>query len=286
MVRKGMYLLHRYAGLGDALFVNTIAYYLGREIGRIVLIGTNHHQLFKGNPWARLLPIRTKKWGFRLARLLKALGIVSRDFYMDYGERLDEHILAVLARKVGLQVVPTKPVLFLSDNERRNCALPPTSKSWIAIQSAGNTTWTPNKEWYPERFAKVSEMLQERFAIVQLGLSYDPPLPCDIDLRGKISPREAAAVLASCVAFIGQVGYLMHAAAAVGTPAVIVYGGFEAPWQSGYPWNENLFTKLPCSPCWMKNPCPYGRMCMDQISVQDVLMALERLLSKERVHYA
>jgi ADP-heptose:LPS heptosyltransferase len=95
-------------------------------------------------------------------------------------------------------------------------------------------------------------------------------LEVDLDLRGKITPRAAAAVLASCSGLVCQVGYLMHAAAAVGTRAVVIYGGFEAPWESGYVQNNNLFTKLPCSPCWLREPCPYNKKCMDQITVDDV----------------
>ena len=45
------------------------------------------------------------------------------------------------------------------------------------------------------------------------------------------------------LAFVGQVGFLMHLARAVDCRAVIVYGGRETPAQSGYPCNENLYSR-------------------------------------------
>jgi ADP-heptose:LPS heptosyltransferase len=78
-----------------------------------------------------------------------------------------------------------------------------------------------------------------------------------------------------------QEGYLMHAATALGIPAVVIYGGFIAPWESGYEQNINLFTKLPCSPCWLRGPCPYDKECMKQISVDDVMNSVSEALNKK-----
>ena len=125
---------------------------------------------------------------------------------------------------------------------------------------------------------EVSKKLRNTCRVVQLGPASDPLLEVDLDLRGKITPRAAAAVLASCSGLVCQVGYLMHAAAAVGTRAVVIYGGFEAPWESGYEQNTNLFTKLPCSPCWLREPCPYDKECMKKITVDEVLDRVQKIL--------
>jgi ADP-heptose:LPS heptosyltransferase len=140
---------------------------------------------------------------------------------------------------------------------------------------------TENKNWYPERFFEVSKRLRDIYHVVQLGRASDPSLDVDLDLRGKIRPRDAAAVLSSCSALICQVGFLMHAAAAVGTRAVVIYGGFEAPWESGYEQNINLFTDLPCSPCWLREPCPYDKECMQKIDVKSFLKSINAILSNK-----
>jgi hypothetical protein len=61
-----------------------------------------------------------------------------------------------------------------------------------------------------------------------------------------------------------------------------VFGGREHPRQSGYTINRNLFTELPCSPCWYWNHCPHGHECMHRISPRDVVDAARLFL--ERPH--
>lgn len=278
-----MILLERYAGLGDGLFLNTLAFHLGERTRQRVLVGTNHPSIVRGNPWAVTLPCRTRLWGELWGVVLRRLHLIDKRIYLTYfngpKHQPDAHILTVLSRAIGLEPAPVRPLLFLTATEKRHAALPADGKPWIAMQSAGLTSWTLNKEWFPDRFAAVAAALRATHRIVQLGAASDPELGADLDLRGRITPRAAAATLASCHAFVGQVGYLMHAAAAVGTRAVIVYGGFEAPWQSGYAWNENLYTALPCAPCWISGPCPCQRTCMDRITVADALSAVQRTLA-------
>jgi len=135
-----------------------------------------------------------------------------------------------------------------------------------------------NKEWYPERFQEVVARLQGRAALVQLGSLSDPPLKGALDLRGKTSLRESAAILANAIVFIGLDGFLMHLARAVECRSVIVYGGRLKPSLLGYIANKNLVGVTPCSPCWEENKCDYDRECMKMISVEPVVnAALEQI---------
>lgn len=74
----------------------------------------------------------------------------------------------------------------------------------------------------------------------------------------------------------------MHLARAVECPAVIVYGGREAPWQSGYICNMNLFNAVPCAPCWRHNACDFDRRCMREITVSEVVSAVRQSLDRPR----
>ena len=280
----------RFAGLGDAVFMNTIVFHFWKETGKKVLVASNQPQIFAGNPGAWTFPFSSIKWLIRSGILMQKVRLVDGFTFLTYqpegqGETMQpmkEHILSFLAHKVGLREIVNKPLLFLSKKELRKARLPEGTRPWLAMHSTGITEMTENKNWYPDRFVRVAENLKSHFRVVQLGLPSDPVIPCDLDLRGKVSPRGAAATIASCAALICQVGYLMHAAAAVGTPAIVIYGGFEAPWESGYAWNVNLFTKLPCSPCWLKGPCPYNKKCMQEIRVEEVTeKALEILLNRQ-----
>jgi hypothetical protein len=59
---------------------------------------------------------------------------------------------------------------------------------------------------------------------------------------------------------------------------VVIYGVFITPLESGYEQNINLFTKLPCSPCWLREPCPYDKECMKQITVDEIRSAVWKIV--------
>jgi len=123
---------------------------------------------------------------------------------------------------------------------------------------------------------KVANALRDEYTIVQLGAPNDPKLEGCIDLRGRTTPRQSAAIIASSVLTVAQVGFLMHLTRAVDRPAVIIYGGREHPGQTGYSCNTNLYSALPCAPCWSWNRCdnPVERECMKRISVDEVVHAV------------
>ena len=102
------------------------------------------------------------------------------------------------------------------------------------------------------------------------------------DLRGATTVRETAAILQNSRLYIGAVGFLMHLARAVDCPSVVVFGGREAPWQSGYICNVNLFSAVECAPCWRWNTCDLDRLCMRAIEPDDVIQGVERLLDQSR----
>ena len=137
-----------------------------------------------------------------------------------------------------------------------------------------------NKNWSLAKYQGVVSALRDRYDFVQVGSRNDPPLDGVLDLRGQTSLRETAAVVPRSLAFVGQVGFLMHLARAVDCRAVIVYGGRETPAQSGYRCNENLYSAVHCSPCWRLNTCPYDRMCLERIEVRHVTDALERQVER------
>jgi ADP-heptose:LPS heptosyltransferase len=137
-----------------------------------------------------------------------------------------------------------------------------------------------NKEWYPERFQEVVDQLLGEVSFVQLGSKSDPPIKGALDLRGKTSFRESAAILAASRVFIGIEGFPMHLARAVDCRSVIIYGGREDPQILGYACNENLVGAMPCAPCWQRNRCDYDRECMRMIDAEQVVAAVQKQLAR------
>ncbi len=152
----------------------------------------------------------------------------------------------------------------------------------VLIQTSAKTDFTTNKNWFADRFQRVANHCAGIGPVLQIGLPGGPALTGATDLRGGTSIREVAALLKAARLFIGLEGALMHLARAVGTPSVIVYGGFISPSQTGYASQENLFTKLECSPCLLETPCPYEMKCMRAISAEEVIARVDGLLNQKK----
>ena len=91
-----------------------------------------------------------------------------------------------------------------------------------------------------------------------------------IDLRGRTSVTEMAAVLAAADLHVGPESGPMHIAAAVNTPCVILYGGYLPTFCTHYARNIALATDVPCAPCWLPTPCPFELKCMTAITPETV----------------
>jgi hypothetical protein len=88
--------------------------------------------------------------------------------------------------------------------------------------------------------------------------------------------RQTAAVLSVCRAFVGAEGGLVHAAAAVGVPAVVAWGGFISPDITGYKHHRNLFTGGVA--CGMRTDCKHCRDAMNKITPEMMFNELKDLL--------
>ena len=153
--------------------------------------------------------------------------------------------------------------------------------SYICVQSTKTFSSTPmlNKQWSEQKLQNVVDKLSKRYNVIQLGSKNEPKINNVIDLRG-CTINETAKYLTYADFFIGQVGFLMHLARAVDTRSVIIYGGREKAWQSGYPCNQNLESDIECSPCWQNNKCDLQKKCLSNISSEMVLEAVDKLISK------
>jgi ADP-heptose:LPS heptosyltransferase len=183
----------------------------------------------------------------------------------------------MMCEAVGIQgEVELRPYVFLSEEEGRAGKVVPRPQ--IAVQTSSLSARYPmlNKLWPPERFQVVADALKDDFDLVQVGAPSDPQLRGALDLRGKTSVRQTAAILSASRLFVGLVSGLMHLARAVECRSVIVYGGREHPSQSGYSANENLYWSGPCAPCWLRNDCNFDRVCMSEIQPEQVIAAVRR----------
>jgi ADP-heptose:LPS heptosyltransferase len=83
--------------------------------------------------------------------------------------------------------------------------------------------------------------------------------------------------LARAKLYIGAEGGLHHAAAALGVPAVVLFGGFIPPLVTGYETHINL-TGGAQEACGSLKPCDHCRKAMDAISVEEVAAAARTII--------
>jgi len=136
-----------------------------------------------------------------------------------------------------------------------------------------------NKEWYPDRWAKVvSYVNAQGYKVLQIGSQHEPCIPGAVNLLGT-TMRQAFALIKHAAFFMGIDSVFNHATNATALPSVILFGP-TTPQVYGYPHNINIYKKLPCQPCMdiIFQGCPVKK-CMQEISVEEVIQAIDKLIS-------
>ena len=102
-----------------------------------------------------------------------------------------------------------------------------------------------------------------------------------LNLCGKLSPRESAALIKRAVLFIGHDSGPMHLASAVGTPIVAIFSARNKPgvwFPNNYRTRHKvLYHQTDCWGCELEVCTKYGKKCISSISVGEVLQAIEDL---------
>lgn len=189
--------------------------------------------------------------------------------------------------------VPTSP----ADEVFAQEALQPDRQRPLVAIHPGSGGWSLARRWEPASFAAVGDVLAERYEarIVLVGTADDrvkevasQMRTTPLNLEGRTTVGQLAAVLQRCDLFIGADSGVMHVAAAAGTPTVAIFGPTNplawGPWLP--PERYRIVRSAPlCSPCAYTDAglgqpqgCP-ERTCMRMVTVQQVLEAAEILLS-------
>jgi hypothetical protein len=275
-------------GLGDELLLTCIAHELrGRRPGVAIWQISSAAELLRGNPDYSLIldsKYRVLRHSNLLGRWRKPLRYSEMPIAAAYEVPPREHILAILCRITGIEGnVKLRPWYFQDESEASGGRYAPRQ---MCVQSVGDMThgsWMQNKVWFHDRIQCVIDEFAARHPdchVLQIGTQNDGLLERVTDLRGKTTLRQTAAVLSQSLCFLGTSGLLAHLARAVECRSVIIYGGREHAWQSGYSCNENLETRMSCAPCWLWHDCDFDHRCMRDITVQHVLNALERVIAR------
>lgn len=266
-------LIKRTHGLGNVLLLLPVLLRL-LEQGRAVRLLTRPEWVEVA---AALLPESVvDAWEPELARVVaRAGGFVDLDA-LTLRVRPVEHRTLELARLLGvsgpLPVRPwSVPEAWSRPFERLRGAV-------LFAVEAGH----PARQWPWEHVRALAGRLVSgngsRPPLVLTGLRTDPPLPCDLDLRGGLRLPEMLGLASVASRMISLDSGALHMATGLGLPCVAVFGGLE-PRHRILPSQRAvaLQADLPCAPCNKKETCD-GRMdCLRTVEPDHVLAALETL---------
>lgn len=129
------------------------------------------------------------------------------------------------------------------------------------------STASANKQWPVEKWEEVIV----KFPVPVYQVS---PEPVDIikGARHFKTPtmRHAAGVIEGAMLVMTNEGGAHHLAAAMGAPAVVVFGAFVPPLVTGYPQHHNLAVETQDGYCGRYAPCDHCKNAMAQITVDMV----------------
>ena len=150
----------------------------------------------------------------------------------------------------------------------------------------------PAKLWPPARFAELATRLEARgVRAVLLGASQAAGLANQVQaaaaapirsLVGRDSPALLPALVAEFDALVGADSGPAHVAAAVGVPAITLFGPTDPRLTAPLgPAQQALWHQPPCSPCFLRE-CPIDHRCLHAIEVAEVEAAVMRALERRR----
>lgn len=166
-----------------------------------------------------------------------------------------------------------KPGELYLDKKEKAAALP---APYIVVEPSVKGEAQINKDWGWSNWVELTRL---PLPWLQIGAGDKPGLP-DVPML-QTTFREALGVLAGASLLVTTDGALHHAAAALGVPAVVIWGGFTSPENLGYDSHVNLWSGA--EPCGIWNrQCPHCVEAMKSISVQAAADAIERALEADQ----
>lgn len=160
--------------------------------------------------------------------------------------------------------------LFFSEDELRFASS--LRSNYIIIEP--NLPWhkmvAPNKDWGLQKFQELATRLNlAGYKVAQF--SFGRRRLANVKTIPSVSFRHAVAAMTRARLAILPEGGLHHGAAAVGLPAVVLFGGFIPPQVTGYDLHTNLTGGAEA--CGSLTPCAHCKEAMAKISVDEVFEA-------------
>jgi ADP-heptose:LPS heptosyltransferase len=167
---------------------------------------------------------------------------------------------------------PVPGEMFFSNEEARDGKR--HGKGFVVVEPEV-VTWkssSANKDWGRAKYQQVARVLKaDGQRVVQFAHEKSGPMLEGVEKVVTRNFRDALAILSHARLLISPEGGLHHGAAAVGVPAVVLFGGFIPPSVTGYENAKNLTGGAEA--CGSLQPCAHCRQAMNRITVEEVVEA-------------
>ena len=298
------------AVLGDSgLIHGYMRYTVGtRRIGELLRLAWQIRR-FKPDVLVYIMPVRPLKnvrrdrWFFRLAGVRRIVGLPGAEelenrfdsasgLYESEASRLARTLVELGDAEVG-ELASWSLRLTTAEREKARTALGSLVRQPIIVCGPG--TKMQAKDWGEENWQALLTELHRKYPGYGLALigAQEDGVVSDyaaehwagpkVNLCGKLSPRETAAVLERAAVFLGPDSGPMHLAACAGVPCVIAFSarGLPGIWYPAGTEHEVIYHQTSCYGCGLETCIVEARRCLTSISVGEMAEAVDRVMSAQ-----
>lgn len=272
---EGLLLFNNW-GIGDELLMTAVAREIKRTYPTIRIWVQSRHGFEMPNCVERSQPPVSVR---QVECIYQNPVLYGPSYHSPFPGSLVQQMLDKVFIDTGLKVTAKSivPELNLRKPEKARCG------KTIAMHCRPNIRF-PSKDWGLSNWAKLCDLLiSNGYDVIQLGAADDPQLPGAKSMT-HLKPFEIPEIVAGVSVVVCLVGFLMHVAAATGTPAIVIYGGREHPAIDGYTNHIHVSSApLACRGRWGCNLapdaiCKFGMECMREILPDDIFSILSSQL--------
>ena len=206
----------------------------------------------------------------------------------------------LLVKHLGLKIDKHNPLIPISEQDREAVgstifAGSPFFFGPRVIIHPGSSPGTPYKRWDVRRFAQVADSIIKKYGGKIFFTAGNDERELINDITAQMietsyvlcqpeTLTQLAEAIRRCDLFIGNDTAPMHLAAFVGTPVIALFGPTDPVENAPFGEEESIVLRknVSCNPCRNRN-CP-NLICMDAITVDDVLGAVDRVLLRKGFH--
>jgi ADP-heptose:LPS heptosyltransferase len=189
---------------------------------------------------------------------------------------------------------PANWSLHLTDVERTAARAALGALAEGPLMVCGPATKMQSKDWGEDNWRELLGRLHNEYPehrLVLVGAREDAEVSefaaqewagAKVNLCGRLSPRETAAVLGHADVFLGPDSGPMHLAASVGVPCVIAFSAHGLPgvWYPAGEQHQIIYHQTDCFGCGLETCIVEARKCLRSVTVDEMEQAVGRVLRR------